>query len=154
MRRILTYHRYAGIESISALQSAEVYPNPFSESVTIQLTGNITNMQMELVDLFGRKLMEGKITTNTTTISTTTAADNPNNIVPIATETPVRDSLISQELYPDGKLKSRCVFAATDTIEQINPETLEELVIVSVSTGTTSWYYFANGKLSYLSERA
>ena len=69
-----TYHRYAGIESISALQPAEVYPNPFSESVTIQLTGNITNMQMELVDLFGRKLMEGKITTNTTTISTATLA--------------------------------------------------------------------------------
>jgi hypothetical protein len=38
--------------------------------------------------------------------------------------------------------------AATDTIEQINPETLEELVIVSVSTGTTCWYYYANGKLS------
>ena len=68
--------------------------------------------------------------------------------MPIATETPVRDSLISQEFYPDGKLKSRCVFAATDTIEQINPETLEELVIVSVSTGTTCWYYYTNGKLS------
>jgi hypothetical protein len=38
--------------------------------------------------------------------------------------------------------------AATDTIEQINPETLEELVVVSVSTGTTWWYYYANGKLS------
>jgi len=36
--------------------------------------------------------------------------------------------------------------AATDTIEQINPETLEELVIVSVSTGTTCWYYYANGR--------
>ena len=81
-------------------------------------------------------------------VACTTAADNPRNIVPIATETPVRDSLISQEFYPDGKLKSRCVFAATDTIEQINPETLEELVIVSVSTGTTCWYYYANGKLS------
>jgi antitoxin component YwqK of YwqJK toxin-antitoxin module len=29
---------------------------------------------------------------------------------------------------------------------------LEELVIVSVSTGTTCWYYYANGKLS-LSEQ-
>src|SRR5262249_45973828 len=63
-------------------------------------------------------------------IVTCTAADNPRNIVPMATETPVRGSMISQEFYPDGKLKSRCVFAAIDTIEQINPETLRNNLLV------------------------
>lgn len=59
-----------------------------------------------------------------------------------------KDCELLHQSYTSNHILHENTHEYNDIIEQINPETLEELVIVSVSTGTTCWYYYANGKLS------
>jgi hypothetical protein len=60
----------SGIEANKTQINSKLYPNPFSNSITIELRRNLENAELLVFDIVGKQILNARITETTSSLNT------------------------------------------------------------------------------------